>query len=349
MTKVYYDQDADLDLIQARRVAVVGYGSQGHAHAQNLRDSGCKVRVGLYHGSKSWARAEADGFTVQTVAEASAWAELISILLPDQYHKQVYNESVRQHLTPGKALLMAHGFSIHFEQVDPPADIDVIMVAPKGPGHLLRRLYFDAGVPSLFAVAQDATGQAEQLALGYARALGSTKAGVLRTTFKEETESDLFGEQAVLCGGLTSLIQAGFETLVEAGYQPELAYFECVHETKLIIDLIYQGGLSAMRESVSDTAEFGDYVSGPRVIDGRVKNTMRQLLTEIQDGTFARNWVREYESGSSDFHRLRATNARHPVESVGAQLRSMMSWLQPKDQPASEEQPEASLAIGAAH
>jgi len=328
MARMYYDGDADLNLIQSRRIAVIGYGSQGHAHAQNLRDSGCDVRVGLYEGSSSWPCAEEDGFTVQTAADASAWADLISILLPDQYHKPVYEESIRQHLTAGKLLMTAHGFSIHFGQIEPPPDADVAMVAPKSPGHMMRRLFNEgSGVPALFAIQQDATGQAEQLALAYARALGSTRAGVLRTTFKDETESDLFGEQSVLCGGLTSLMQAGFETLVEAGYAPELAYFECVHEVKLIVDLIYQGGLSYMRYSISDTAEYGDYVFGPRIVDERVKGVMKQLLTEIQDGSFARRWVAEYESGAKNFQEMRKRNAEHQIEAVGTELRSMMSWL----------------------
>lgn len=345
MARVYYDDDADLSLIRSRRIAVIGYGSQGHAHAQNLRDSGCDVRVGLYEGSRSWRKAEDDGFTVQAAAEAGAWADVISILLPDQLHKQVFYQSLLGSLTGGKALLLAHGFSIHFGQIEPPPDVDVIMVAPKSPGHLLRRLYSEGGVPALFAVEHDASGQAEKLALSYARALGSTKAGVLRTTFKEETESDLFGEQAVLCGGVTSLIKAGFETLVEAGYQPELAYFECLHEMKLIVDLIYQGGLSSMRDSISDTAEFGDYVSGPRVIDERVKDTMRQLLTEIQDGTFARRWVAECESGAGNFRRMRSTDSLHQIETVGAELRSMMAWLQPARGPGPESpRPEPAMA-----
>lgn len=328
MAKVYYDSDANLDLIKARRIAVIGYGSQGHAHAQNLRDSGCNVRVGLREGSESWARAEADGFTVGTVADVSEWGDVISILLPDQYHKPVFESAIREHLSAGKILLTAHGFSIHFKQIQPPADVDVAMVAPKSPGHMMRRMYTEGvGVPALFAVEQDATGQAEQLALAYARGLGSTKAGVLRTSFKEETETDLFGEQAVLCGGLTSLIKAGFETLVEAGYQPELAYFECLHEMKLIVDLVYQGGLSYMRYSISDTAEYGDYVSGPRVVDERVKATMRQLLADIQNGSFARRWVAEYESGAEEFARMREENRKHQIEAVGAELRSMMSWL----------------------
>jgi ketol-acid reductoisomerase len=343
MAKVFYDSDADLELIRSKRIAIIGYGSQGHAHAQNLRDSGCNVRVGLYEGSKSWQRAQEDGFEVGPVAEVSEWADVISVLLPDQYHKPVFEESIRRHLTPGKAFFTAHGFSIHFQQVQPPEGVDVAMVAPKSPGHMMRRLYQEGvGVPALFAVQQDATGRAEDLALAYARGIGSTKAGVLRTTFKEETETDLFGEQAVLCGGVTSLIKAGFETLVEAGYQPELAYFECLHEMKLIVDLIYQGGLSFMRYSISDTAEYGDYVSGPRVVDERTKNTMRQLLTEIQDGTFAQRWVAEYESGARNFAEMRSRNAAHQIEYVGEELRSMMSWLNaPQKQREPEKEPAA--------
>jgi ketol-acid reductoisomerase len=334
MARVYYDGDADLDLITGRRIAVIGYGSQGHAHAQNLRDSGCDVRVGLYEGSSSRSRAEADGFAVQTVADVSGWADLISILLPDQHHKKVFNESIAPNLRAGKLLMLAHGFSIHFDQISPSPDVDVAMVAPKGPGHMVRRLYVDgSGVPALFAVEQDASGQAEALTLGYARALGCTRAGVLRTTFKEETESDLFGEQAVLCGGVTSLIKAGFETLVEAGYQPELAYFECLHEMKLIVDLIYQGGLSYMRYSISDTAEYGDYVSGPKVVDANTKATMRKLLDEIQDGSFARRWVAQCNSGGAEFQALRQRDSQHQIETVGRELRQMMSWL-PEDQKA---------------
>ncbi len=343
MAKVYYDQDADLELIRSRRIAVIGYGSQGHAHAQNLRDSGCDVRVGLYEGSSSWARAESDGFTVGTVDAVSEWADVISILLPDQYHKRVYETSIEPHLTPGKMLMLAHGFSIHFGQINPKSDIDVAMVAPKSPGHMLRRLYLEGvGVPALFAVYQDASGQAEALTLGYARELGCTRAGVLRTTFKEETESDLFGEQAVLCGGLTSLVKAGFETLVEAGYQPELAYFECLHEMKLIVDLMYQGGMKHMRYSISDTAEYGDYVSGPRIIDEGTRDRMRQILTEIQDGSFARRWVAECEAGAPEFAAMRARENHHQVETVGAELRSMMTWLQPaEDQTTPEPTPVA--------
>ncbi|GAC1523607.1 MAG: ketol-acid reductoisomerase [Chloroflexota bacterium] len=341
MAQVFYDGDADLDLIQSKKIAVIGYGSQGHAHAQNLKDSGCDVRIGLYHGSGSWKQAEADGFVVGTVREVSEWADLISILLPDQHHKAVFEESIRPGLAPGKLVMTAHGFSIHFNQIKAPADVDIAMVAPKSPGHMMRRLFQEGvGVPALFAVAQDSSGQAEQIALGYARAVGSTRAGVLRTTFKEETETDLFGEQAVLCGGLTSLIKAGFNTLVDAGYQPELAYFECVHEIKLIVDLIYQGGLSYMRYSISDTAEYGDYVSGPRIVDERVRATMQQLLTNIQDGTFARQWVEEWDSGAHNFKRVRATEQAQQIESVGKELRTMMQWLQ-GDKPQASPEPEA--------
>jgi ketol-acid reductoisomerase len=328
MTRMYYDTDTDLELIRSRRIAIVGYGSQGHAHAQNLRDSGCQVRVGLYQGSKSWAAAEADGFSVGTVAEVAQWADFISMLLPDQYHKTVYERSIRHNLSPGKTLLVAHGFSVHYGQVQPEPGIDVVMVAPKSPGHMMRRLYREGrGVPALFAIAEGSSPRAEQLALSYARALGCTRAGVLRTTFKDETESDLFGEQAVLCGGVSHLIKAGFETLVEAGYDAELAYFECLHELKLIVDLIYQGGLSYMRYSVSDTAEYGDYLSGPKVIDESVKARMRELLRAIQDGSFARQWIAEYEAGGETFKALRAREQNHPIETVGRRLRSMMSWL----------------------
>jgi ketol-acid reductoisomerase len=339
MAKVYYDSDANMDRIRSKRIAVIGYGSQGHAHAQNLRDSGCDVRVGLYEGSRSWEKAENDGFTVGTVADVTSWADVVSLLLPDQYHKAVFNESIKPYLTAGKMLIVAHGFSIHFGQIEPSPDVDVAMVAPKSPGHMLRRLYTEGvGVPSLFAIYQDATGEAEELTLAYAAALGSTRAGVLRTTFKEETETDLFGEQAVLCGGLTSLIKSGFETLVAAGYQPEVAYFECLHEMKLIVDLMYQGGMAYMRYSISDTAEYGDYVSGPRVVDEHVKETMQGLLREIQDGSFAQRWVAECESGAGTFRRMRAQNAEHQIEQVGAQLRAMMSWLQPTETKTEEKE-----------
>jgi ketol-acid reductoisomerase len=338
MVHVYYDNDANPELVRSRRIAVIGYGSQGHAHAQNLRDSGCDVRVGLYDGSASWKRAEADGFAVGTVAEVSEWADLISVLLPDQHHNSVFEASILPHLTAGKLFMTAHGFSIHFATVVPPPDVDVAMVAPKSPGHMVRRLYeAGTGTPALIAVQQDATGTAHEVALAYAWALGCTRAGVLDTTFKEETETDLFGEQAVLCGGVTSLVKAGFETLVEAGYQPELAYFEVLHELKLIVDLMYQGGMTYMRYSISDTAEYGDYISGPRLVDERVKNEMRAVLTAIQDGSFARRWIAECESGGHEFQALRARDRDHQLEQVGAELRSMMSWLRPADAPAATE------------
>lgn len=345
MTRIYYDSDADLDLIRSKRIAVIGYGSQGHAHAQNLRDSGCDVHIGLYEGSPSWPVAHGDGFEVETVADVSNWADVVVVLLPDQTHKRVFNQSIAPNLQPGNLLMLAHGFSVHFKQIESSSDVDVAMVAPKSPGHMMRRLYEDgSGVPSLFAVQQDASGNAEAIALAYARALGNTRAGVLKTTFKEETESDLFGEQAVLCGGVSSLVKAGFETLVEAGYQPELAYFECLHEMKLIVDLMYQGGLSYMRYSISDTAEYGDYVSGPKVVDDKVKATMRQLLTEIQNGAFAGRWVAECEAGGENFRRMRDTERSSQLEEVGQHLRHMMSWLDdkaagkasPHDQPAPE-------------
>jgi ketol-acid reductoisomerase len=283
MAHVYYDADANLELIQQKKVAVIGYGSQGHAHALNMRDSGVNVVVGLPAGSKSRQKAEAEGLRVLTPAEAAQQADVIMLLIPDQHHREIFERDIRPGLAPGKLLLTAHGFSLHFSQIVPPADIDVAMVAPKSPGHMVRRLFVEGvGVPALWAVYQDATGQAQALTLSYARAIGSTRAGVLQTTFAEETETDLFGEQAVLCGGVTSLIQAGFETLVEAGYQPEVAYFECLHEMKLIVDLMYQGGMSYMRYSISDTAEYGDYVSGPRLIDERVREEMRKVLNDIQ-------------------------------------------------------------------
>ncbi len=331
MATIYYDADANLELIQQKRIAVIGYGSQGHAHALNVRDSGCDVVVGLPIGSKSRAKAEADGLRVLTPADAAQQADVIMILIPDQNHREVFERDIRPGLAPGKLLLTAHGFSLHYSQIVPPPDVDVAMVAPKGPGHMLRRLYVEGvGIPSVWAVHQDATGQAEALALAYARAIGSTRAGVLRTTIPEETETDLFGEQVVLCGGLTSLIRNGFETLVEAGYQPEIAYFECMHEVKLIVDLMYQGGMGYMRYSISDTAEYGDYVSGPRIIDEHVRAEMRQVLHEIQNGTFATNWILENQAGRPAFQAMRRAGASHQIEQVGSELRSMMPWLNPK-------------------
>lgn len=328
MVKVYYDADANLDLIQQKRVAVIGYGSQGHAHALNMKESGCDVIVGLPANSKSRAKAEADGLRVLTPAQAAEQADVIMILIPDELHREVFERDIRPGLAPGKMLLVAHGFSLHFAQIVPPADIDVAMVAPKGPGHMVRRVYTEGGgVPGLWAVYQDATGNAGALALAYARAIGCARAGVLATTFKEETETDLFGEQAVLCGGLTSLIKAGFETLVEAGYQPESAYFECMHEVKLIVDLMYEGGMEYMRYSISNTAEYGDYVSGPRVVDQSVKDHMRQVLTEIQNGTFAKNWILENNAGRPSFLAMRRAGGEHQIEQVGKELRAMMPWL----------------------
>jgi len=330
MARVYYDSDANLELIRSKRVAVIGYGSQGHAHALNMRDNGVNVVIGLPAGSKSRQKAEAEGLHVFAPAEAAQQADVIMLLIPDQHHRGVFERDIRPALAPGKLLMTAHGFSLHFSQIVPPADIDVTMVAPKSPGHMLRRLFVEGvGVPALWAVYQDATGQAQALTLSYARAIGSTRAGVLQTTFEEETETDLFGEQAVLCGGITALIQAGFETLVDAGYQPEIAYFECLHEVKLIVDLIYQGGMSAMRYSVSDTAEYGDYISGPRLIDERVREEMRKVLKEIQNGTFASRWIQENQAGRPAFLAMRRANAKHQIEQVGKELRSMMPWLNP--------------------
>ncbi|MDQ2905394.1 MAG: ketol-acid reductoisomerase [Chloroflexota bacterium] len=330
MANIYYDADANLELIQGKRVAVIGYGSQGHAHALNMRDNGCNVVVGLPADSKSRAKAEAEGLPVMTPAAAAEQADLIMILIPDEKHREVFERDIRPGLAPGKMIMTAHGFSLHYAQIVPPADIDVAMVAPKSPGHMMRRLFVEGvGVPALWAVQQDATGQAEALTLAYARAVGSTRAGVLRTTIAEETETDLFGEQAVLCGGVTSLIRAGFETLVDAGYQPEIAYFECMHEMKLIVDLMYQGGMSYMRYSISDTAEFGDYVSGPRVVDERTRDEMRKILRDIQDGTFATRWILENQAGRPSFQAMRRNNAQHQIEHVGRELRSMMPWLNP--------------------
>jgi ketol-acid reductoisomerase len=334
MAQVYYDADANLQLIQGKQVAVIGYGSQGHAHALNMRDNGVNVVIGLPSGSKSRQKAEADGLRVLTPADAAQQADVIMMLIPDQHHREVFERDIRPGLAPGKLLLTAHGFSIHFSQIIPPADIDVAMVAPKGPGHMIRRLFTEGvGVPALWAVHQDVSGQAKDLTLSYARAIGATKAGVLQTTFAEETETDLFGEQCVLCGGLTSLIKAGFETLVEAGYQPEIAYFECLHELKLIIDLIYQGGMSNMRYSISDTAEFGDYVSGPRLIDEHVRAEMRKVLTEIQNGSFAARWILENQAGRPSFLAMRRSEANQQVEQVGKELRAMMPWLKPVQHP----------------
>ncbi len=325
----YYDADADLDLIKGRKIAVLGYGSQGHAHALSLKDSGCDVRVGLQPSSSSRAKAEAAGLEVLTPAEAAAWADLIMVLTPDTTQRGLFAEAIAPNLNPGDALFFAHGFNVHFGYVPLPAGVDVAMVAPKGPGHLVRRQYEEGkGVPGLIAVAQDASGQAWDLARAYARGIGCTRAGVLTTTFKEETETDLFGEQAVLCGGVSELVRNGFETLVNAGYQPEIAYFECLHELKLIVDLMYEGGLNGMRYSISDTAEYGDYVSGPRVVGKPSREAMEQVLAEIQAGEFARKWVEEDDAGRPNFERMRKAGADHQLEQVGSELRAMMPWLQ---------------------
>lgn len=326
---VYYDKDADMGLLRGRTVAVIGYGSQGHAHALNLKDSGIDVVVGLYEGSKSWPKAEQDGLRVATTAQATAQADIVMILLPDQIQKEIYERDIRDNLQPGNTLMFAHGFNIHFDQIAPPEGIDVSMIAPKSPGHMVRRLYEDgSGTPALFAVHQDPSGNARGTALAYGAAIGSGRAGMLETTFLEETETDLFGEQSVLCGGVSALVKAGFETLVEAGYQPEIAFFECMHELKLIVDLIYQGGLGYMRYSISDTAEYGDYSRGNRIINDSVKDEMRKILREIQQGDFAREWILENQAGRPSFNASRRREKEHQIETVGKELRSMMSWLQ---------------------
>jgi ketol-acid reductoisomerase len=328
MANVYYEKDADRSLIADRKVAVIGYGSQGHAHALNLKDSGIDVRVGLRPGSSSVAKAEAAGLAVRTIAEASAEADLIVLLGPDTEHKAIFTGDIAPHLVDGDALFVGHGFSVRFGQVVAPAGVDVALVAPKGPGHLVRRTYTEGGgVPCLIAVSQDASGSAHGLALAYADAIGGSRAGVLDTTFEEETETDLFGEQVVLCGGLTALVQAGFETLTEAGYQPESAYFECLHELKLIVDLMYEQGIAGMRYSISDTAEYGDLTRGPRVINEAVRAEMRAILDEIRTGKFAEEWIAESESGRPTYKRLQAAGAAHPIEKVGAELRAMMPWI----------------------
>ena len=328
MVKMYYDKDANWDMLKDKTVAIIGYGSQGHAHALNLKDGGANVIVGLYEGSKSWAKAEAAGLRVMTAAEATIEADVVMMLIPDEKQSATYKKDVAPNLRPGMALAFAHGFNIHFGQIVPPADVDVFMVAPKGPGHLVRRVFTEGqGVPCLIAVHQDATGRAYDLGLAYAKGIGGTRAGVLDTTFREETETDLFGEQAVLCGGVTALITAGFETLVEAGYEPESAYFECMHEMKLIVDLMYEGGMAKMRHSVSDTAEYGDYVTGKRIITDETKKAMRQVLTEIQDGTFANKWLLENQANRPAFNAMRKRAVNHPIEKVGAELRGMMSWV----------------------
>ncbi|MBM2617490.1 ketol-acid reductoisomerase [Actinoplanes sp. LDG1-06] len=332
--EVFYDDDADLSIIQGKKVAVIGYGSQGHAHSLSLRDSGVQVVVGLQEGSKSRAKAEEQGLEVKTPAEASAWADVIMVLAPDTAQRKIYTESIAPNLSAGKALFFGHGLNIRFELIKPPADVTVAMVAPKGPGHLVRRQYVDGkGVPCLVAVEQDPTGEGLALALSYAKAIGGARAGVIKTTFKEETETDLFGEQAVLCGGTAALVQTGFEVLTEAGYAPEIAYFECLHELKLIVDLMYEGGISRMRYSVSDTAEFGDYVSGPRVINAETKAEMKRILADIQSGEFTRQLIEDDDNGRPLLTKYREQGAAHPIEVTGKKLRDMMSWV---DRPITE-------------
>jgi ketol-acid reductoisomerase len=347
--KMYYDNDADSSALNGQTVAIIGYGSQGHAHALNLHESGVDVIVGLQPGSKSRPLAEEAGLRVADVADAVKAADVVMILVPDTGQKAVYDAEIAPNLRDGQLLMFAHGFNIHFGRIDPPGNVDVGMVAPKGPGHLLRSVYqAGGGVPALFAVHRDASGTARARTLAYARALGNTRAGVLETTFAEETETDLFGEQSVLCGGTAALVKMAFETLVEAGYQPELAYFETMHELKLIVDLLYRGGLNFMRFSVSDTAEYGDYVSGPRIIDDHVRQTMRQVLAEIQDGSFARRWIAESDGGRQEFERLRAQDRDHQIEQVGAELRGQMAFLNPVVVRAGEAQAAAGAAGGAA-
>jgi len=330
LAQIYYEKDASIEPLSGKTVAVIGYGSQGHAHALNLRDSGVTVVVGLREGGSSWKKAEEAGLEVLPVAEAAARGDIIAVLVPDQVQPKVYREGIAPHLSPGKCLLFAHGFNIHYGQIVPPPEVDVIMVAPKAPGHRVREIFAEGGgTPGLLAVYRDATGNAKDLALAYAKGIGCTRAGVIETTFAEETETDLFGEQVVLCGGVTALIKAGFEVLVEAGYQPEIAYFECLHELKLIVDLIQQGGLTYMRHSISDTAEYGDYVAGPRIVTEETKQEMRRILREVQDGTHAKNWILENLAGRPFFNTMREKERGHPIEEVGRKLRRMMPWLPP--------------------
>ena len=328
MASIYYEKDADLSLLNGRTIGVIGYGSQGHAHALNLKDNGVNVVVGLYQGSSSWQKAEDAGLRVATVAEVVQQADMMMVVIPDTAQAAMYKESIEPYLTQGKTLMFAHGFNIHYGQIVPPPQVDVSMVAPKAPGHRMREIFTQgSGVPGLLAIHQNPSGRAKEMGLAYAMGVGCARAGVLETTFKEETETDLFGEQTVLCGGVTSLVKAGFETLVEAGYQPESAYFECLHELKLIVDMIYQGGLGYMRYSVSDTAEYGDYSRGPRIIDDHVKQNMKRVLDEIQDGTFAREWIAENAEGRPKFNTMRQQDADHPIEKVGKTLRDMMGFL----------------------
>jgi ketol-acid reductoisomerase len=330
MPKMYHENAADISLIRGKKVGIVGYGSQGHAHALNLKDSGVDVRVGLPASSESRAKAKASGLTVGTVTEVAAWADVIMILVPDTVQPEVYRKEVAPHLSAGKTLMFAHGFNIRFGTIKPPANVDVTMIAPKAPGHRVREVFVEGGgTPALLAIHQDASGNAKQLALSYGKGIGATRAGIIETTFAEETETDLFGEQTVLCGGVSELVKAGFETLVEAGYQPEIAYFECLHELKLIVDLIYRGGLNYMRYSVSDTAEYGDYTAGPRIINEQTRETMRQILREVQDGTFARKWIKENETGREWFDATREKEQQQKIEKVGEELRAMMTFLDP--------------------
>ena len=332
MTRLFYDNDAALERLHGRPIAIIGFGSQGHAHAMNLRDAGLDVRVGLYNGSRSWAKAEEAGLTVLPVSDAAGTAEVVMILTPDTMQAKLYEEEIAPHMQAGKTLMFAHGFNVRYCQIVPPPNVDVSMVAPKSPGHRVREVFVQGGgVPALVAVHQDASGGALADALAYAKGLGCTRAGVLQTTFAEETETDLFGEQAVLCGGVSALVKAGFDTLVEAGYQPEVAYFECMHELKLIVDLFYQGGLNYMRYSVSDTAEYGDYVAGPRIITDETRATMRQLLEEVRNGSFASAWIDENRKGRPQFNRRRREDATHQIESVGRELRRMMTFVNPKE------------------
>ena len=330
MPKMYHENAADISLIRGKKVGIVGYGSQGHAHALNLKDSGVDVRVGLPASSESGAKAKASGLTVGTVAEVAAWADVIMILVPDTVQPEVYRKEVAPHLSAGKTLMFAHGFNIRFGTIKPPANVDVTMIAPKAPGHRVREVFVEGGgTPALLAIHQDASGNAKQLALSYGKGIGATRAGIIETTFAEETETDLFGEQTVLCGGVSELVKAGFETLVEAGYQPEIAYFECLHELKLIVDLIYRGGLNYMRYSVSDTAEYGDYTAGPRIINEQTRETMRQILREVLDVTFARKWIKENETGREWFDATREKEQQQKIEKVGEELRAMMTFLDP--------------------
>ena len=326
--KIYYDKDADLSLIKRKQVAIIGYGSQGHVHANNLKDSGGKVTVGLRKGGSSWSKAENAGIPVKEIGEAVAGADMVMILLPDEHHQDVYEKDIEPNLKKGATLAFAHGFNIHYKQIEPRSDLDVIMIAPKGPGHLVRSTYTQGGgVPSLIAVYQDSSGKARDVALSYAAAIGAARAGVIETTFREECETDLFGEQVVLCGGLTALIQAGFETLIEAGYAPEMAYFECLHEVKLIVDLIYEGGIANMRYSISNTAEYGDFTRGPRIVDERVKAEMKRILHEVQTGQFAKEFILENRANAPTLKAMRRIGQNHPVEVVGAKLREMMPWI----------------------